>query len=49
VKQRHQGEDYPGHDRKRFLVHERSSQVCSTPVLCETSRLPFKVVPCGDS
>jgi len=26
VEQRYQGEDYPGHDRKRFLVHERSSQ-----------------------
>src|SRR5438128_62010 len=24
MKQRHQGEDYPSHKRKRFLIHERS-------------------------
>jgi hypothetical protein len=27
VEQRHRGEDYPSHNRKRFLVHQRSSQV----------------------
>src|SRR5262249_32110336 len=27
VEQRYQGEDYPDHDRKRFLVHERSSPI----------------------
>src|SRR5262249_38111312 len=36
VEQRYQGEDYPGHDRKRFLVHERSSQFFITPLLGPT-------------
>jgi hypothetical protein len=27
VKQRHHGEDHPSHKRKRFCIHEPSSQV----------------------
>jgi hypothetical protein len=27
VEQRHHGKDHPSHQRKRFFVHQRSSQV----------------------